>query len=132
MYLKSVILLYSIVGNILYVYNPPGVSISYVCFSKNKTEIFPQCYQPMAATKINKDTPAFMYTINNSTNFSNYFKILYMYPNNTLFNTSWIEMNKSEISNHYSSNAWFVILGITIFLLIVTLITLFLLFRSKI
>lgn len=85
----------------LYVHYPPRVLHGMVCF-ENNTNIsrFESCNY-MNIVIINNNTAAYSYKMNEVERNKKLFKILFYYPNNTIFDTNWIErsMKKSLTSN---------------------------------
>jgi hypothetical protein len=83
------ILLYSIIGNILYIYSPSNVSYSVVCFTNDTLNTWESNCRYMQKGKINDKTPIYLYHLSNTEIKSNFFKILYHYSNRTIFDTNW-------------------------------------------
>lgn len=103
--LSHFILLYFISQNIIYVHYPPNVTRCEICFS-NKTNItLDKNCQFMKVGLINNNTISFMYHINKGENASRFFKVLYHYSNQTIFDTNWIE--RSELKYTHFQNESF-------------------------
>lgn len=85
----SFVLLFSFVGNVLYVQYPPKVHQAFVCFAVNNTknDTWPSQYRQLQINRINDNYAAFKIVTDNI-NFTN-FKIRYFYPNSTYFDTPW-------------------------------------------
>lgn len=95
------ILLYSIINNTLYVHYPPRVLHGMVCFENNTYNNGLESCNYMKIVIINNNTATYTHKMNKVENRNNFFKILYYYPNNTIFDTNWIEKSgeKSLTSN---------------------------------
>lgn len=93
------IILYSILGNVLYVHIPYKVTQGIVCFGNNTDITLDKNCHHMNVDKINNVTLVFSYQMKNEEMISDYFKILYYYKNNTLFDSNWIEKKNSNDSN---------------------------------
>lgn len=95
------ILLYSILGNVLYVHNPPRVVAGVICFANDTKFTFDDYCHGMNHIYINNDTFAFSFNMTNNQILSNSFKILYYYSNKTIFDSNWNDINqKREIKNN--------------------------------
>lgn len=95
---SSFIFLYTILGGIVYVHYPTGISYSVICFD-NKTYISsPHSCHYMKVKKINNDINSFFYEMDKQDINSNLFKIFYYFPNNTLIETNWVSKNSTYSS----------------------------------
>lgn len=87
------ILLYSILNNVMYVNYPPRVLHGMVCFENNINITGSESCDYMKIVIINNNTAAYSYEMKKLEYNSNFFKILFYYPNNTIFDTNWIKLN---------------------------------------
>ena len=92
------ILLYFLTNTTLYVHYPPRVLHGKVCFDTLSS--FDQC-EYMKTEIINNNTSALSYNMNEEQKTSAFFKVLFYYPNHTIFDTNWIQ---KKIANNTSSN----------------------------
>lgn len=126
----SFLVLHTFVENALYVQYPPQTSESYVCFSAKKIEKWPDCYKSMKLVKINHNYPAFQHIINRtvlSCDEISYFKVLYLYPNRSVINSTWLQYG--EICHKEISLV--AIISSVISVIVCILIVIFLYFKSR-
>lgn len=90
------VILYSILGNIVYVHIPYGVTNSMICFGNNTQITLDRYCHSMKHNIINNNTLVFSYQMKNEEKLESHFKILYNYANKTIFDTNWIEKQKHK------------------------------------
>lgn len=97
-------LLFSVVGNVLYVQYPPKVHQAFACFNVNNTknDTWPSQYRQLQISRINDNYPTFKIDID-SINFTS-FKIRYFYPDSAYFDTAWTCMQNSCDRNMIENN----------------------------
>lgn len=122
MNIQDIILLYNVMGNVLYVHFPPKVYQAGIGFKSSdcKEVLWPQNYVSMTLTIINNATPVFTHTLNNnSCEKSGYFNVIFVYPNQTLVNSTWLPILEKTTPCDYSSYfTWCIVLGLCLVILI--------------
>lgn len=98
------ILLFHITNNILYVHYPPRTLHGVVCFENKTTIGWPETCNYMKIVIINNSTSAMSYKMQKEESESSFFKILFYYPNNTIFDTNWIENYRRSKCYKFTKN----------------------------
>lgn len=96
------ILLYYTTNSILYVYEPHRVTHAMVCFANN-SDINQNCNYMRYGRINNNITSAFSHLLRKTDLNSEYFKIIYYYPNQTIFDTNWIKNDQRGNSTNVES-----------------------------
>lgn len=93
-----ILVLHHIFNNVLYVEQPPNVIQGVACFTNNTNTTLTNSCEYMRHTSLQHNR-VFAHNLQKHEENSNFFKIIYYFPNNTFGDSSWIEkrINCSEI-----------------------------------